>query len=96
MVVEIALCAVIVDQFSNLVSFVVSIIMLVSGYCLSVGPTMLYYVFSGHLMFPAYVTKIKFNNNNVSVYCWPTEPVGLLKQLDRLPVLRTTSKPIKN
>ena len=31
MVVEIV-CAVIVDQFSNLVSFVVSIIMLVSGY----------------------------------------------------------------
>ena len=31
MVVEIA-CAVIVDQFSHLVSFVVSIIMLVSGY----------------------------------------------------------------
>ena len=30
MVVEIA-CAVIVDQFSNLVSFVISIIMLVSG-----------------------------------------------------------------
>ena len=31
MVVEIA-CAVIVDQFSHIVSFVVSIIMLVSGY----------------------------------------------------------------
>ena len=46
MVVEIP-GAVIVDQFSHLVSFVVSIIMLVSGYIAQCA--MLYYVFSGPL-----------------------------------------------
>ena len=61
MVVEIA-CAVTVDQFSHLVSFVVSIIiMLVSGYisqlCNAIGPTM--FSLGLHMCL-----KIKFNNNN--------------------------------
>ena len=53
--------------------FVVSIIMLVSGYnniILLPNCTMLYYVFSGPLSLCAYVPEIKFNNiNNNNI--WP-------------------------
>ena len=62
MLVEIA--CIVCSQFSNLVSFfVVSIIMLVSGYTtitLLPNYTMLYYVFSGPLSLRAYTEENKY------------------------------------
>ena len=64
MVVDIA-CVVIVDQFSHLVSFVVSIIMLVSGYiaqlCSAIPLCSLGLCNCLHMCL-----KIKFNNNNTT------------------------------
>ena len=68
--------------------FVVSIIMLVSGYnYIILLPNMLYYVFSGPLSLRAYVPEIKFNNNNkiIIITNKANSIIGLLRRNLRIP-----------